>query len=340
MKVEEQTQNRIWLIDLLKGIAALSVVVLHIFLPDRVRQVLLIPFWCNLAVPIFITVSGFTFSLSSKKYSGGTPREYLANYFCPAAIIKKIKRVYAPFLAVYAVEIIGCLLRGEHPSALHIIKCLFIGGFTAPGAYFIPVLVQIIIVFPFISLLYNKIKSYSFLVIGAIQIIYELAVLKFNVPDSITRMTAFRYLLFLLCGIWLYCNYNKKIKVQLCILPMVLGAGWIIAIGYLNYQPTLFGTWKNTSFPVLLWYVPIMLILFNKFAGTELRHKSIICKFGQASYHIYLVQMLYFLFVGNRFGNDFVNTVVALVACSTVGTLFYLAEQKINAYIKKKRLSK
>lgn len=334
-------KNHIFIIDFLKGIAILSVIVHHIFLPTATKNLLLIPFWGVLAVPIFLTISGFTLSLSNKYNGLNNCKNYINNYYNQKNLINKAKRLFIPYLVMFSIEIAAITITDKMPSLKHIAKLFVLGGGNAPGSYYILVLFQIITVFPFLTLLYNKLKNYSFIIIGIVQLVYEFTIYALKIDNSIAKYTAFRYLFFVLCGIWLYNNYKRKLNYAMLSISMIIGMTWIICTSYFAYTPKIFfATWTDTSLPTAFWYVPIMLILFNKFAGTELKHKSLICKFGRASYHIYLVQMLYFLFVGNRFGNDFINTVVALVACSTVGTLFYLAEQKINAYIKKKRLSK
>lgn len=61
-------QKHIDLIDLLKGFAILSVIWLHSSFSAEVSKAVLAPSLFNLAVPIFMIVSGFTYSFSLSKY--------------------------------------------------------------------------------------------------------------------------------------------------------------------------------------------------------------------------------------------------------------------------------
>ncbi len=332
----KSTNNRIKIIDLFKGLAAIGVIVQHIFLPQNIQNLLLLPFSLNLAVPVFVIISGFTFALSTRKYQNNN-KSLLKNYFSASSIMKKVKRIYLPFVIIYLFEIICVMLKGERFSLPYLCKQFVLGGFIAPGNYYIPILLQLIIVFPFVYLMYSKWKKYSFAAVAVLQLAYEFIINYFDIPQNITRYSAVRYLFFLLCGIWLFNNYKRKPDKTLCIFSALLGMGWIIAISYFDFEPQyLFATWSTTALPVAFWLMPIIWICFYKFTNCQSNCLSFIYKIGEASYHIYLIQMVYFLFVGNKFENDILNTVLALAVCLTLGYLFYFAESKINSYLHKK----
>ena len=74
--------------DILKGIGIVFVVITHFSWSSTERRIYLFPFWIDMAVPVFMIISGFAHSASFEKrhiekirlaYAGGGVRIWLAD---------------------------------------------------------------------------------------------------------------------------------------------------------------------------------------------------------------------------------------------------------------------
>ncbi|WP_367121908.1 acyltransferase family protein [Methanohalophilus sp. DAL1] len=97
------TQGHVHLdqIDILKGFAIISVILLHTW----PRELLLItgaPFHIWQAVPIFIIIAGYVGALSYKRHQNST----LLQLYSIRLLSRRIKRIIVPFIVVFTIQII------------------------------------------------------------------------------------------------------------------------------------------------------------------------------------------------------------------------------------------
>lgn len=334
-------QKHIDLIDLLKGFAILSVIYLHSGFSGEVSKAVLAPFLFNLAVPIFMIVSGFTYSFSLSKNDDS--KSVLKSYYSFHNLYKKLIRILPCYLIIFIIEIIADPM--EFTGVKSIAKFfyyLFTGGYVFPGSYYIPVLIQLILIFPLLKILYNRFKAVSFIPVAVFQLIYEVAIYYTNFPKQLSRLLIIRYLVLILGGISIFDKYKNEKQIKnkwIYIICAILGAAYIITVGYLDFTPKiLFTDWAATAMPTALYLVPVILLLLFKFSEKEA--KPIFTIIGKASYHIYLVQMLYFGIVMHRLNisKPSVNFMIAIVFSVPLGLILYFAENQVIKMIKNKRL--
>ena len=55
-------------VDVLKGICIIMVVVTHFSWEEHERLYYLFPFWIDMAVPIFMLISGYVYTISYKRH--------------------------------------------------------------------------------------------------------------------------------------------------------------------------------------------------------------------------------------------------------------------------------
>lgn len=335
-------KKNIDLIDLLKGFAILSVIYLHSGFSDTTSKVVLSPFLFNLAVPIFMIVSGFTYSFSLSKMNSSN--QILKSYYSFGNLYKKLVRIIPCYLIVFIIEIICSPYHfTDKKSVLKFIYYLCTGGYIFPGSYYIPVLIQLIIIFPVLKILYDKIQEKAFIPLIIFQLIYELTIHYLNIPTEISRLLIIRYLAFILSGIFIFEKYygKKKISKTLCIAGIISGAVYIITIGYFDFTPkVVFATWTNTALPVALYLVPVIMLLLFKFGEKEV--KPIFTIIGKASYHIYLMQMLYFGIIVFKLNlsKPLINCIIGTCFSVLMGLIMYFIENKITKIIKSKHRNK
>lgn len=332
-------QKHIDLIDLLKGFAILSVIWLHSSFSAEVSKAVLAPFLFNLAVPIFMIVSGFTYSFSLSKYDNS--KSVLKSYYSFNNLYKKLIRILPCYFIIFIIEIITEPMEFTGMKSItDFFYYLFTGGYVFPGSYYIPVLIQLILIFPLIKILYNKFKAISFIPVAVFQLIYEVAIYYTNFPKQFSRLLIIRYLVLILGGIFIFDKYKEKqIKNKwIYIICAILGAAYIITVGYFDFTPKiLFTDWATTAMPTALYLVPVILLLLFKFGEKEV--KPIFTILGKASYHIFLMQILYFGIVIHRINitKPSVNFIIAALFSVSLGLTMYFAENQITKIIKNKR---
>lgn len=332
-------QKHIDLIDLLKGFAILSVIWLHSSFSAEVSKAVLAPFLFNLAVPIFMIVSGFTYSFSLSKYDDS--KSVLKSYYSFNNLYKKLIRILPCYFIIFIIEIITEPIEFTGMKSItDFFYYLFTGGYVFPGSYYIPVLIQLILIFPLIKILYNKFKAISFIPVAVFQLIYEVAIYYTNFPKQFSRLLIIRYLVLILGGIFIFDKYKEKqIKNKwIYIICAILGAAYIITVGYFDFTPKiLFTDWATTAMPTALYLVPVIMLVLFKFGEKEV--KPIFTILGKASYHIFLMQILYFGIVIHRINitKPSVNFIIAALFSVPLGLIMYFAENQITKIIKNKR---
>lgn len=235
-----------------------------------------------------------------------------------------------PIIIVICIEISAGILTFE--DKFDLIGFLFNGG-TGPGSYYFPIMVQLIFYFP---LLFAIIKANSRFVglsiCFLINLVFEIWTLIVGLDVSVYRLLIFRYTFLISCGVYFYFE-NKKIvfniKTVCCLLAsMTVGALYIITTSYSNYSEVIFNKWATTSMIVAFWIFP--LFCFGYIACRKLS-SSVFQIVGKASYHIFLVQMVFYCTSLPRLIEDFseskiIAAAINIVTCVVCGIIFYILE--------------
>lgn len=326
--------NRIYIIDYFKAVAMISVIINHCNFTAQMEKDFLYPFFIGLAVPFFIVLSGFTFSLSFSK------REELgiAHWYKRETILPKLSRFILPYLFIFVLELIYKLGPDNMEFNLYlIIRTLFFGGY-GPGSYYIPILIEMLFIFP---LCYWLIRKYGFggvLIIGIIQLIYQIAVAYIGIADIYYKRLFPRFLIFLAGGIYIYLHKedilkSPKNKILLC-LSFIAGIIYIYTVNYLGHVPFIFTAWRRTAMPTILYVFPLMALIISLCLHKKIPGKAgdLLSLIGQASYHIFLIQMFWFHIGWEKTLPYAAEVIVNILFTVTVGILFYKGE----IYLRKK----
>ena len=199
----EDKKSRLYFFDFIKGVAILAVFIMHInyFYKDNLGEIyFLIIKICRFAVPFFIISSGFLLQL--KDYS----KESIKNFYK-----SKFLRIIIPYF-IFCIFLF--ILKKYSFNSENIIK-IFNGEISKPF-YFITVLIQLYILYPFINIIVNKIWNKKSLIFSFLISIASTIIL----PKIQDFHTFLPYLFFFVFGIVskeYYYNYDikntiKKIK--------------------------------------------------------------------------------------------------------------------------------
>lgn len=295
-----------------------------------------------------MVISGFVYSKSIENKT-------LQDTYSFHELFRKFKRYLIPFATVYAVELLIYFVCGI-PSVQNLLLKIFhfqfdsnpwnhlafpsifvhfLSGGIGPGDYYTPMIIQLILLFP---LLYYFIRKYQYkgLIISFIScFVFELIQYVFHIPNSIYRLLVFRHLLPICFGIYLSLGLYQRNKV-LNMLSLLIGFIYILAVNYHDMIPSFFNrSWSDVNFMSCLFYLPIIAFILSK----QITFKPLE-QIGKASYHIYLIQMLYYNFVKKSIlikflKNQFLWCTLSLLICVLIGFAFYKTENRLLKKLKK-----
>lgn len=334
--------NRIYVLDYIKAVAMISVIINHCNFTAQMEKDLLYPFFIGLAVPFFIVLSGFTFSLSFQK------REELGigHWYKPDTILPKLSRFVVPYVFIFALELIYKLSFDNMTFNLYLVtRTFFFGGYGA-GSYYIPIIIQMLFIFPFCYWIVRKLGFKGVILLGIIQLLYQIGVYWIDLEDIYYKRIFLRFLVFLAGGIYIYLHREDILKSPrnkvLLLLSFAAGIIYIYVVNYQGHVPDIFAAWRRTAMPTILYVFPLLAFvisscLYKKIPG---RFGGLLSLIGQASYHILLVQMFWFHIGWEKTLPYGAEVVVNLVVALTLGILFYKADTYIRQQWKKRKMGK
>ena len=350
-------------IDIAKGMAIILVIFNHYeWQKSSIFQTHLYYWLITIAVPIFMLCTGYVTAVSfdSKNIS-------LEEATKKSSILPKLKRYTMPFLWFYIAETlftfisiktgfldyIGALdfpynagYRNMEMTLPGTLIFFIAGGRGQHGTYYYPVIMQVVFLIPFI---YNTVKKSKygiwkcFAVAVGLDIIFAIISTLSGVYVSgfYNRMIAVRYIFALSLGCHIYL-YRKNLGKYKWYIMFILGVAYTILISYTGYKPFVYKTWKYTSALNMFYIAPIFMLGTKYLKNIKFRPLE---EIGKASYHILMVQILFFNFLApliwtapkSIIPNDSVGFILSLVVCLGGGYGYYLLYNFSAKRIKKKK---
>ncbi len=278
------------------------------------------------SVSFFLIISGFMLTVAIEKHSHPIKEWYRPHQFLP-----RILRFYLPFLPILIAGLfIHIFLQDKTYDTTGILKRIFLGGF-APGSYYIVVMIQFLFLFPFLYLIVKRWQGKGLCCLLLLTFVWDLfATCLFPISVNSYKFCALRLIPQISLGI--YANLTKLKKQPLLHWEMFL----LGLLGYLlfDFSPlrklSLFYQWKTSCLFVAVFLYPFLvwvLSAFQKVSYTDSKFSHSIISFSNATYHIFLIQMLYYNMIGYAW-NEQVNNIlftmpVNLLVCITGGLLYY-----------------
>lgn len=337
MKSDKLQQPYLIEIDIIKGLCIFSVIVIHT-VPRELLYGALYPFHLWQAVPMFIILMGFNAVRSAERR--GLSR--LSDFYNRAYLGKQFTRLVVPVLLIYALSSLLSIWLTDTPYFGYQTLLLKF-PMTGPGNYYVSIVLQFILLFPLLYVFYKKHPVAMIVTCFVIDIIFQLMSNNDVMMDEHYYMytgNILRYVSALALGMWI----TKKLDLfskrnAFIVIGFVCSFLYIWLVDYTNWQLDAFPQrWRSQT--VLSFFYPLVLvILMIKYYPSGL--KGAVAKFiallGRASYHIFLVQILYFGMdvpftdkweevSSSMFFGLFVN----LTICFSVGLLFYFADRKVR----------
>ncbi|MFX1263145.1 MAG: acyltransferase family protein [Promethearchaeota archaeon] len=356
--IESQERVKYWQVDALKAFAIALVVLDHSLTWD-LKSLIGGVFWERTAIPIFMIIMGFNIGLSFKNKGATTLRElYSRAYFK-----NKIERYVLPFLLVYW----GSLILGVFFNSLTWNEYSLIGWlpFWGPGNWFIPVLFSSILVLPLVYRGYISYPKLTVFLCFMSEILLQLF-LFYNIPlqliDGQWQFTSYEAafltsvirtnVLFLLpaVGLGLWFSESPDIRAKrnrLMWVAFPLSVTYMIFYQILGFRAYVIDgiyrhnlIWGDYTFLVIPYTAFLFLLAMRSLPSIpQTRLQNLIQRAGRASYHIFLVQIIYYSiwyhihpnWANAGFGSDVMQHVwfyiASLILTFAAGIIWYEAER-------------
>jgi peptidoglycan/LPS O-acetylase OafA/YrhL len=320
-------------IDIIKGLAIISVTILHTLSTKNLTSIYT-TFLLKQTIPLFMLVSGYVFTLSYKDRGIAD----LKNCYNLNIFKKRIKRLYFPFLVIFLLELLlSKVFLSKSLNATFVIGNLILGGF-GPGSYYPVIMFQFLFIIPIIYIISYKKLNYSipfFLIVG---VFFEYFTNSVGLDENIYRLLIGRYIFAIALGSYLALNQNKMNKILLYI-GSILSMIYIYASIYLNFHILGHIDWLPQQAPAYFYTALLFIIGMNFLQKRTGFIFTTLAELGKASWHIFLIQMLFFwaIFHGailHMFGLQHDSSyliIINVMACLILGYIFYTIETIIHS---------
>ena len=274
-------------IDYLKGISIIFVVWTHCMTRDELSCILF-PFWGDTAVPLFLIIQTFHCYKKDKNVKFPSFKKLWKRIILPYLILMFFTFAFDYF--IYFDE-----TSGQFNLSLY-------WDNRGPGSYFIFVYLQFAFLLPIIEPLLRRFSlRWLCLIFIIISQLIELLFYVTSCPDSIYRITFFRYIFLIYLG---YLLAKDGISVnKLTIFISFVSMAFIYFFNYTTFDWEYlfcinYPYWRSCHwicYPyIAILYLWLIKLLYNK---TSNPLKSGIKLFGKYSYETYLFQMFYFAII-------------------------------------------
>ena len=327
MQINSYKRNSV--IDSVKGISIILVVITHFRWEDYQRLNPIFPYLINMAVPIFMIVSGFVGAYS---YNNNAVKR-ISEAYNYSNIVPKFIKYTIPYLITVLYQLFDPRIQLPE-SKSNIIKWIIIGT-NGPGSYYFPILMQLVFVFPIIYFIIVK-NGYKglFLLLFA-NIVYEVITWAYEIPVECYRLLVFRYIFIIAFGVYIF---YYDIKPWILFLICILGSIYILIVYYRLYEPKILimKPWNQTNFIASMWICPFVYLLIRKTYFKYLPFSII----GKSSYNILFVQLIYHIVYSYKIdtANDYVGIIIGTIMCLIIGVLIGFIEKPITNLISKKSI--
>jgi hypothetical protein len=368
-------------VDILKTLMIFLVIFDHT-VPWSIKDNLGVSLWERISIPVFMVILGFNFGKSFQR-----KKNYLSeSYYTREYFWNKLFRYIFPFLILYLVStIIGGLFYGFsidliqagqwgiHYDEIHLL--IGILPFWGPGNWFIPVIFGAIIILPGLYKGFSESRSkaiYTLISCFVIEIIVQTIIFTLfknpNPPPTFASWDDYYYALFFIYsifllfsavgfGMWFSRDHNLFSKNNIFVwILFPISLSYLIAYQFYDYRilvngiPFITGDYNFMVFPYSAFLFLVALKVFPKDSKSKIA--KIIKTISRSTYHILLVQILYFAIVFALYGDHYsasifginqsneIITYLYLVVnwsiCIPIGIFWWHVEKRVYQYLRRK----
>lgn len=331
--MKPKSDLRLWNFDYLKFFGVLWVILTHSDFTDDQREIFLFPYMIDMAVPIFMIITGYMSSLSIEKRQ----IESMRQYFTSGTALRKIQAVLVPFVFAYVLEVFIYIAFFDVSINKYFLLELLKYDNMGPGSYYTPILIEVFLLFPIIYFFYIKRPVITSIVVVAAEVLFEVYKISSDMQIETYRLICFRYIVCVLLGIILYHN-RECLRDKIYYLISMPSIAFIYVVSYTEYEPYVFDEWISTSMPTNLWAFVVVLLGINYFKELpNMLHKGV-TRIGRGTYYIFLAQMVWFSFeLDKNISSLTVAVALNMFVCISGGLLSETIVNKTKKFMYKKK---
>lgn len=287
---------------------------------------MLFPFWIDMAVPMFMIISGYVSAASFERQNyNGIGEAYSFNAWFSKAI-----RFIIPFTTAFLIEFIMEVFILKRFSILQIGLRYFSGGF-GPGSYYFPVMIQFVFVFPCIYFILKRYNLFGLSIIFLINASYEFFQCIYGMSEQLYRLLLLRYLFVIAFGVYVYMLKEKSIRKIWGVIALIIGIAFIGLVEYNSYNPKIIIYWTGTSFMACLYIMLIAYILLSCKKRISFKPLEVL---GKASFNVFLTQMVYYTYMAGAIykyiSSMCLRILINILICGLFGVIFYHIENPLT----------
>jgi peptidoglycan/LPS O-acetylase OafA/YrhL len=317
---------RIRQIDVLKGLAILGVIVQHAFTSRALDES-----WDTLhvgqAVPVFFVIMGLNAAQSMARQRA----RFVGDLYDSDYVRGRVQRLVSPIIVIWPLALVVALLAGEaHIGPLVLVGVLPIS--SAPGNYFVTIMLEFAVLFPVAFWCFTRFPVGTTLVVVAADVGFELLAPHVHALGGagpahgyIYEAAIVKYGLAILAGMWLS---RVEVGRRGFALLSLCALGSIAYLVVVHQDPNGF-TWLVSSFSRTTNFISIFYAVWLTYVGIRLLPAQsprpayrALEKLGRASYHVFLVQIVWF---GAAGAHSWPMAIIGILASSAIGYLFFVA---------------
>lgn len=344
--------SRMFAMDALKALAIVAVVAAHTdaWYSGPCPSLLLYLLTLGQAMSFFAMVMAY---LSARRMgsgrSGFTPLNVaLSRYIVPYGVAFAAMGVLLLLTGRSVMGLANPLLADMGNPLANLAEGFLLGG-PGLGGYFVPTLIQLLILIPTLYGLFVRRPALTCVSVAIAVLMNEASLVLGIIDDAWYRLLAIRQLPFVIWGFIAFRlqklfgegRFPRTRIVLAC--SMVVGAAYLVAVWYMGYDPVLYGQWTLSGLPSSFWSGSVFCILVawsarrgavgNEKQGSRAEAKRgcaatlrrAIERVGSSTYGIFLFQMIWFVLL-QRFASyaalpASVQLGANLVTCLACGVL-------------------
>lgn len=165
------------------------------------RRLIIFPYVLDMAVPLFLLISAY---LRTAKIQ----RQGLRDSYSLNEIVKSFVSTVTAYTMIVLVQYAVSILRHRYfgfdllfiPGSYRSFLWWIVSGASGPGSYYVPILLQLILYFSLIYLLFRRSKNVGLVCTLLINTVYELLVAGLALSPVLYRLLIFDTLLFWVWG--------------------------------------------------------------------------------------------------------------------------------------------
>jgi len=298
-------------------------------------------------MPIFLIAIGLTWYHSFRNSGSSLLRELYSRKY----LKRRLSRILVPFIMIVAIDLAITIAtnRLSQSVAFTIVKAM-IGSLhpELPGLWFIPLLLELIFIAPLLYYLFRRSPVIALVVTFVIDLGFELC--GTYLPLNVYNSSILRYIAALGIGFYIAPELLTKGKLNLMdrrflfIVPLAALSAVLLVIyngaSFSFFQPE----WRTQNLFTFFYPALLVILIFNLYSPvSKTIFHTILELTGRASYHIFLIQMLYFGYLYSGFDihtngimSPYVYWPILIISTLVVNIMLGIVLYKIEGVLREK----